>query len=209
MKFARPAFAAAALVLAAGISGCASPPEPITNLDGRVCTPVLEFSAARPLGLDDKNEITVDIDQKAPCWVSKNGERSTYLLFSLPDSIDPYLLTVRSESAGQTIFAPRLLMLDGFGNVLREMPRESFQYHGASLYLGIRVHPAEKYALVASDPRVIGQAVSQVQDGTRVQTIVSSGIAVSIHTGTETTAKYVFAVNGKVTVTAKPMPKAQ
>jgi Maltose operon periplasmic protein precursor (MalM) len=200
-------FAIVAVLGTLALAGCASPPPPpIVTLDGRACPAVPDFSAVRPLQLDGENRITVEIDQHTPCWHPANGPSSVYLLFSLPDRPTPYLLTVTSRLKGQTIFAPRVLMLDGFGKVLREMPRTSFQYHSDSLYLGVRVYPGEKYAMVASDPQAVGKDVSQLRDGTQVYTATSGGVVFTVHTGFEAKQNLVFAVNGDVTVSIAPIP---
>ena len=153
--------------------------------------------------------ITVDLDQNTPCWQSEDGAKSAYVLFALPDNLEPYLVRVSSPAIGNTLFAPRLLMLDGLGSKLREMPRGSFTFHGSSLYLGIRVYPGERYLMVASDPAVVGQQVSQLQAGTQVTTAASGGVYFTVHTGFENNLNFTYAVNGKVIVSAEPIPKAQ
>jgi hypothetical protein len=197
------------LLAALALSACAPSPPPITSLEGRACTPAPDFTTARPLRLDSNNRVTVDLDQNASCSQTSDGALSAYVLFSLPDSLEPYLVTVTSQSQGQTLFAPRLLVLDGLGNPLREMPRSSFQYHGAALYLGIRIYPGEKYVMVASDPRAVGQQVSQLRAGTQANTVASGGIYFTYYTGFEANQIFTFAFNGKVTVSAEPMPKVR
>lgn len=197
----------AALVFAAALSACApTSPPPIITLGQRACAAVPDFTAAHPVPLDGASNVTVDIGKDTACWQRAKGGPSAYVLFALPDSLSPYLLTVTSEAEGKTLFAPRVVMFDGFGRVLREMPRTSFQYHGTSLYLGVRVYPDEKYAMVASDPQVVGKTVAQVIDGTQQQYVTSGFLTVTLHSGYEVTANLVYAVNGKVSVSAAPMP---
>jgi hypothetical protein len=199
------ALALAVLVL----SGCASPPPPIVGVEGRDCASVPEFGGAHELRLAPGNAVTVDLDQNTPCWQASDGGKSAYVMFALPDSIEPYLVTVTSPAIGQAIFAPRLLMLDGLGNTQRTMPRDSFTFHGSSLYLGIRAYPGEKYLLVASDPKVVGQQVSQLREGTQATTSSSGGVYFTIHTGFETNQSFTYALNGRIIVSAEPIPKAQ
>jgi hypothetical protein len=199
---------AVALVTLA-LCGCASPPPPIVGMEGRSCTAVPEFAGAHQLKLASGNAVTVDLDQNTPCWEASDGGKSAYVVFALPDNIEPYLVTVTSPALGQTLFAPRLIMLDGFGNRQREMSRDSFTFHGASLYLGIRVYPGEKYLMVASDPNAVGQQVSQIRDGTQTTTTSSGGIYFTIHTGFETNQSFTYALNGRVIVAAELIPKVQ
>ena len=201
----RRGLALAALVL----YGCASPPPPIVGIEGRNCATTIEFGGAHQLRLASGNAVTVDLDQDTPCWQANDGGRSAYVVFALPDNIEPYLVTVTSPALGQTLFAPRLIMLDGLGNTQREMPRDSFAFHGSSLYLGIRVYPSEKYLMVASDPKAVGQQVSQLKAGTQETTASSGGIYFTIHTGFETNQSFTYALNGRVIVSAEPIPKAR
>jgi hypothetical protein len=212
MKTVRLLVRFAALLLIAELAACVPPPPPIVSLDDRACTPAPDFTLARPLSLSagtiPNNGATVVFDQNSPCWQPASGKRSAYALLTLPDSLDPFLVGVTSLLQGQTLFAPHLYMLDEGGNPLRDMPRDSFLFHGSSLYLGIRAYPNERYLLIASEADTVGTQESQIRDGTNVTTTSSGGIYFSIHTGFETNQNYTYAVNGTVTVVASPIPKA-
>jgi len=199
---------AAALLASLSLAGCAvAPPPPMTTLDGRICTPAPDFTLSHPLELGARATI-MSFDQNTPCWQSAEGKRSAYVLFTLPNGIEPYLLSVTSAPIGQALIAPHLYLLDGLGNKLRDASRDSFAFHGSSLSMNLRAYPNERYLLVASEPDTLGGGGSQLRDGV-VVTNYSTGYGgfVSIHTGFEQNQNYVYAVNGTIIVSAEPIPK--
>jgi hypothetical protein len=126
---------------------------------------------------------------------------------SLPENAEPYLIAVTSRIVGTTLFAPRIVVFDATGKPLRSMAGDSFMFHGAALYLGIRAQPGERYLMVASEPRTVGQETSQLWAGTQTTVGVAAGVAYQVHTGFEKNANFTYAVNGQVTVAVQPMPK--
>lgn len=208
MSVARFHLLAAAFLGSLALAGCAvPPPPPVVSLDGRACTPAPDFTAAHLLELGAR-PTTVSFDQNTPCWQSSEGKRSAYALFTLPDSTEPYLLSVTSAPIGEALIAPHLYLLDGFGNRLRDASRDSFVFHGSSLALNLRAYPNERYLLVASEPDTLGAGGSQLRDGV-VVTNISTGYGgfVSVHTGFEQNQSYTYAVNGTIVVSAGPIPK--
>jgi hypothetical protein len=202
----------APFVLLAGLAACTPPVPPMVTLDDRACTPAPDFTAARPLPLSanaaPNNAATVVFDQNSPCWQTADGKKRTYAIFTLPDSPAPFLIGVTSLLQGQALFAPHLYMFDGLGRPLRDMPRDSFLFHGSALYLGIRAYPNERYLMIASETDKVGAQESQLRDGTNASAAGGGGLYVSIHTGFETDRNYTYAVNGTVNVVASPVPKA-
>jgi hypothetical protein len=128
-----------ALLLAACAATTPSVP-PITSIEGRICGERPDLAAARPLLLTDK-PVTVTLDGASPCWRPPGGPASTVAVFRLPDAAEPYLLTVASEPVGETLFSPRLVLLDGQGSPLRERQRDAFLFHGAALKTGLGCSP--------------------------------------------------------------------
>lgn len=203
----RLAFGLPVLALMLGLAGCVPPPPPITSLDGRLCTPAPDFTAAHALQLG-ATAVSIPFDQNSPCWQSSDGKKSAYAVFALPNNTEPYLVGVTSTPIGQALIIPHLYLLDGFGNRLRDMPRDAFMLHGSSLYLGIRVYPDERYLLVASDPDTLGGQGSQLWDGVAASTYATgNGGFVTVHTGFEVNQNFTYAVNGTITVSATPIPK--
>lgn len=186
-------------------------PPPVTSLGDRACSDQPFLGDAKPVVLDRDKSVTVKLDGTAPCWQAADGAKSIYSAFALPQNGEPVLLSVTSDPIGVGLFAPRVLLLDETDRVVRELPRDSFMFHGSSLYLGIRLHPGERYLVVASDTGSVGRQFDHTVETTRVTegsaVSASGGVFFSIHTGADSTTTYTYSYNGTVTVTAQPMPK--
>src|SRR5260370_1163757 len=133
---------------------------PPATPDGRPCVPRRDLPGGQALALHAGKPIKLDREAGAACLEPGGGGRSAYVAFRLPRSEQPYLLPVTSAPLGDTLFSPRLMLLDEQGNVLREVPRDEFMAHGVALYAGLRAAPAERYLIVASDAPWVGQHIS-------------------------------------------------
>lgn len=210
------AIAVMCFALLGGLSACTTTkaPEPVLTLllDGRACAREPDLTTARALALATNKAITVAVDEKMPCLSDSIGDPSVYAVFSLPQAMEEFLVSVTSMPQGQTLFAPRVMMVDENGRVMREVPRDVFVFHGPALYLGLRARQGERYLVVASDPKVVGQQVSHIQSATQSNTYgavtSAGGFYVNINTGSETTNDYTYAHNGSIVVAATPVPKA-
>jgi hypothetical protein len=200
------------VLLSACATNMAVPPLLALPLDGRACATQPDLVAARALALATNKAVTVVVDDKAPCLADSSGQPSVYAIFTLPQAMEEFLVAVTSVPQGQTLFVPRVMMLDEAGRQLREVSRDTFVFHGPALYLGLRVRPAERYLVVASDPKFVGQQVSHIQSATMSNTYgtftAAGAIYVNINTGSEAALDYTYAHNGSITVAATPVPKA-
>jgi len=187
------------------LAGCAAAPPPTTSLEGRSCTARLDLANPRPLVLSG-GSVKVTLDQTSSC-LEAAGEKSTYLLFRLPDAAEEYIVSVSSEPLGRGLFAPHLLLLDDAGQLQRQLPRDSFMFHGAALAINIRVHPGERFLVVSSDSDTTGQQISHLVASTNVTTVSTGFVAFNVHTGAENTNSYTYAYNGVVIVAAVKIPK--
>jgi hypothetical protein len=214
----RPACVAAIVcfVVLGGVSACTTGPGPAPVvtllLDGRACARDPDLAMTRALVLSTNKSVTVAVDEKMPCLTDSSGDPSLYAVFTLPQAMEEFLVSVTSYPQGQTLFAPRVMILDETGQPMREVSRDLFVFHGPALYLGLRVRAGERYLVVASDPKCVGQQVSHIQSATQSNTAaaVTTGgaIFVNINTGSETTSDYTYAHNGSITVAATPVPRA-
>ena len=199
-----------ALLALAVLSGCAAPPAvpPVLSLDGRPCATGPELITAHPVPLDGGKETKVAVTTDIACMQAADGTRSSYVAFSLPTSPGRYLVTVKSVPMGQTLFTPRILLLDGLGKPVREVSHDVFMFHGDILYAGIQATPDERYLVVASDSSSIGQQVSQLAGSTQTNTYpVPGGGIFFMTTGSEATKMLTLAHNGSLIVSAGPLPK--
>ncbi len=170
-----------------------------------------DLIAARALILATNKPVSVAVDEKMPCLADSSGDPSVYAVFALPQATEEFLVSVTSYPQGQTLFAPRVMMLDETGRAMREVTRDIFVFHGPALYLGLRVRAGERYLVVASDPKSVGQQVSHIQSATQSNTIgaatTAGTIFVNVNTGSESTTDYTYAHNGRIAVAATPVPK--
>ncbi len=194
------------------LSACvmAETPPPVLVLDvgdGKICVEAPELVGARELAIANNKPVTVNVDADTPCLESSGGERSAYAVFGLPTSMEEYLVSVTSVPQGQTLLSPRVMILDDTGKIMREVPNDSFTFRGLGLAVALRMRTGERYLVVASDPKSIGQEVSRISSAT-MSTLAPVGYAyVPINTGSETEISHVYAHNGSITVAATPMPK--
>ena len=208
---------AVCFALLGGLSACTTGPavEPVLALplDGRSCARDADLATARALVLATNKAVTVAVDEKMPCLADSDGEPSVYATFSLPQAMEEFLVSVTSIPQGQTLLAPRVMMLDESGQSMREISRDTFVFHGPALYLGLRVRAGERYIVVASDPKFVGKQVSHIQSATMSNTFgaatASGAVFVNVNTGAETATDYTYAHNGSITVAATPVPKAR
>jgi hypothetical protein len=202
LRWTVPALSAALVLLAA----CKPPPPPVVTLEGRACAAQPMLEGASPVGLDGKN-VKVVLDENAGCWRPADGAASAYVVFRLPQAADPYILTIVSEPIGVGLLAPRALLLDSTGKVLREVPRDSFMSQGSALKAGLRARPGEQFLIIASDSGSVGKDVSELAN-TVQQHVVMAGpyYATSINVGQERTRTQTYAHNGTILVKAEPLP---
>jgi hypothetical protein len=198
------------VLMAIALGGCnhTPPPPARISLDGLSCVASPVMTTAQSLPLDEGKAVTVDLETVNNCLQGQDGSKSAYVLFALPASPTTYLLTVKSIPVGSALFSPHLALLDTQGQLIREIKRDSFSFHGSALYVGIRAAPTDRYLLVASDPQSVGQTISQVAEGTETRTAYGGVFYMQYSVGSDASINLTYAHNGKVTVTAQPMPKA-
>lgn len=162
--------------------------------------------------LGGNNKMEVVVDASAPCVQAPDGSRSAYIAVALPTKTEPYVLSVRSTILGQTVFAPRIALLDGTGRTVREIPRSIFMFHGTSLYAAVRSHPDERYLVVYSDASTVGQTKTQVHEAVvhgMAEAVTSTAVvAFQVNTGNDHSEAFTYADNGKLTIAATPLPAA-
>ena len=205
----------ACLIAIAAVAACGNKmkgPPPIVDISARDCTARPVLDGAKPVPLDADKAVTVTFDGNSPCWQAADGRR-VYGAFALPQGADPILVTVVSSPLGTGLLSPRALLLDQQQAIVREVARDGFRFHGASLYVGIRLHANERYLVVTSDPAMVGAHVSQIVESTSTSgasVVVPGGIAFyQIHMGADANLDFVYSHNGTVVVAAQPMPTAK
>lgn len=205
---------AAVLGLAlAGVGGCAtkgpvvSQPPVLALPAASVCTAAPDLGRALPLAFDaDKDTpLDVQIGPGGACLERSPGEKSLYGVVSLPAAGEPLVISVASEPLGQSIFAPQLMLLDGKGKLLREVSRDDFTFRGGALTALIRAHENERYLVILSDPKKVGQNVSQIAGAVNVQTMSTGMMAFNVYSGSESTSHLTYSHGGTVKVAARAL----
>jgi hypothetical protein len=200
----------ALLALCAPLAACQHappPPPPSISLAGKMCDATPDIGARRT-DLVMEKEAQVTFDNSSDC-LDVGANKVAYKVFGLPASAEPFLVSVDSKPLGQGLFAPALQLLDANGKMVREISRDALSFHGTDIYAGFRAHPGEAYLVVASDPKSVGQQISKVMDMTSVTTAAAGPIMVTVHTGSEAVPTFTYALNGRVTVVARPIPKVK
>jgi hypothetical protein len=201
-----------ALLSCVALTACAAKaPPPTLSLDGRSCGPQIDLKNGQIPPLELNKAATVTLDGNTTCWQAPDGSRNVYTVFRLPQLRVPPLVDVTSAPLGEGLFSPHVLMLDSDGNILRDVPRDSFSFHGPALHIGIRAHADETYVLVASDPKTVGSGISQIFDGTTLTstTTISKGGATftsASNWGHENTLGLTYSYNGIVSVLLQSVP---
>lgn len=198
---------ALSLGAALGLAACVTvaPVPPVLDLATVRCTadPSRDAAIATRIG-----EVSlVEIDGRTACLEQPDGTRGSFALLRLPEAGEPYLVDIRSVPLrGGTLLAPRVAVLDASGTRLRERRHDEFVFRGASLHLGLRIHPDDHYLLVTSDTAAIGRRESRLQAYT-LQTMAPVGRGFMItSTGGEATQQIVYAHNGRLEIEPRPLP---
>lgn len=199
-----------AAALAVSLGACTPPPgpPPITQLGDSPCASAPDLATVRPVFLSSDKPVIVDLDATAACLSLPDGKRGVYIAFGLPESPKPYMVTISSTPQGETLFSPRALVLDASGATVQELPRHAFMFHGATLSVAFRTHGNERFVVVTSDPDSVGRQQSQLQSGTQTTTAASGPVILTVRTGWEKSNNYTYALNGRISVSAQPVPSA-
>ncbi|MEJ1969802.1 MAG: hypothetical protein WDN03_14375 [Rhizomicrobium sp.] len=196
------------MALALFVAGCAAKPpdlEPVTMIAARSCDTRPALANAVAVAPDPDKPANALIDAQARCLDGAGG-KALYALFALPDGA-PYTVSVSSVPMGRSTFAPRAILLDSAGNVMRELPDGSFLFRGANLTALFRAHPGERYMAVASDTHLVGRPISRLQENTQVRGAAAGGFYFEIHTGSEQTHDSTWSHNGQIVVAVTPDKK--
>lgn len=189
----------AGLALVAALAGCRTPgPPPLTMLPARACPEAPVLAGTRQLA--EARPEQVDIAADAPCIATRAGP-ALYAAFQLPPR-RPAMVEIAGVPQGETLFAPRAMLLDASGRVTREIGPDAFMFRPLGLSALVRLRPEDATLVVTSDPAAAGKRMSRIR--TQVQTMVLSAppmIYYAQDTGSDTRQELMLAHNGRVSVT--------
>jgi hypothetical protein len=200
-----------ALIMVASLSGCATQkpaPPPLLDLSALHCGPAPVLAGAPPLAYDPgkhQNETSAELTAASSCFKDSVGS-SLYVTYALPASPTPYLVRVDSEPEGATLLALRVLLYGSDGSLQREFSRHQIVFRGSALSVIFRAHPGERYLVVASDPRAVGQRLTQLRDATQGTAVAAYPVFFTVYSGTDATVKNTLSQNGRVAISLQPLP---
>lgn len=211
MRVAAGARGPIALIVWASLGGCATQqpaPPPLLDLSALHCGGAPVLTAAAPLAYDPgkhRNETSAELTAASSCFKDSTGA-SLYVTYALPAAPPPYLVRVDSEPEGATLLALRVLLYGADGSLKREFSRRQIVFRGSALSVIFRAHPDERYLVVASDPRAVGQRLTQLRDATRGTAVAAYPVFFTVYSGTDATVKNTLSQNGRVAISLQPVP---
>ena len=192
------------------VAGCASkqpPVPPVLDLAGIDCVATPDLASATPLTFDEKKTtaVTTTVDAMTGCLKTDAGV-STYEVYRLPDTDQPYIYEVASIPQGKVMFGPKVEILDQDGNELKEVSRDSFLFRSAALSVQRRSNTDERYLLVMSDPTLVGQTLKRLSANVDRSVATTGLFTFTVYNGSDQSVDLVFAHNGKLTVSVWALP---
>lgn len=146
-----------------------------------------------------QKKIQLRLDEQSDCWQRETGN-ALYAVVEFPKVTTPSIVEVMSLSSKDGIFAPYLMMLDEKGNTLRTITKDQMLFRGSALSASFRLHEGEKYLVAASDPQLVGQTDTKIEDGTTSNMISTGTAAVMVYSGYAGEATRTYSHTGLVEV---------
>lgn len=200
------------LGLLALLIGCSPHPlqEPMLSVARADCDAQPDFAAALPVRIQDSQGTTVMLGAAGRCMTMPGGGATTYAVFALPDGSAPYTLEILSSVVPQTIVRPVATLYDAAGQRVRTVPPEEFEVNIEGLRAGVRPRGTERWVVVEADQTRLGQTL-QLQLGLRdgrvqvaARVYVPIIIVPALVPDVMRQRSAIFALNGRITVSAAP-----
>ncbi|MGQ0621041.1 MAG: MalM family protein [Panacagrimonas sp.] len=194
------------LLFAALTGACASrSPAPIVSLQAQQCGETWALESAIPIWLDAQAPVRERFDGSSRCISTDDGS-AIFASYKLPAFRQPYSIDIDSEIAGQTLFAPEVLLLDAAGKVTRRLEFDRFSARGERVEGTVFMHPenrAERYLIVRSAAFAVGRTGDRYISGSVVVPLVNTVLPMLVMYGTEYSQRYTYSHSGVVYVDAR------
>lgn len=194
------------LLLAVFAGGCASRnPAPIVSLQAQQCDASWNLDSATHLWVNAEAPVRERFDRNSRCMATEEGS-AHYASYRLPVFRQPYVVAIESEIAGQTLFAPEVLMLDAAGQVTRRLEFERFSTRGERVQGTVFMNPEnreERYLIVRSAPHAVGRTGDRYVSGSVVLPLVNTVLPMVVMYGTEYSQRYTYSHSGVVYLDAR------
>lgn len=186
--------------------GCATRnPAPIVALPAQSCDTRWNLDAAIHLWLNAETPVRQRFDRDSRCVLTEEGS-AAYASYRLPLFRQPYAVAIESEIAGQTLFAPEVLLLDAAGAVTRRLEFERFSTRGERVQATVFVNAenrSERYLIVRSAPHAVGRTGDRYVSGSVVLPLVNTVLPMVVMYGTEYAQRYTYSHSGVVYLDAR------
>lgn len=202
----RPLTLVLLLVVAALASACASrSPAPIISLQSQQCGETWALESATPIWLNAQAALRERFDGSSRCISTDDGS-AIFASYKLPVFRQPYSIDIDSEIAGQTLFAPEVLMLDAAGKMTRRLEFDRFSVRGERVEGTVFMHPenlAERYLVVRSAGFAVGRTGDRYVSGSVIVPLVNTVLPMLVMYGTEYSQRYTYSHSGVVYLDAR------
>lgn len=195
------------LLLALLGSGCASrAPAPLmTPASAQGCAARWDLAAATPIWINAEAPLRQRFDEGSTCMSTSEGA-SSYASYRLPVFRQPYWIDIDSEVAGQTLFAPEVLLLDAAGEVVRTIDFERFSRRGERMRATVFLNPEnreERYLVVRAARHAVGRTGEHTVTGSVIVPLINTVLPILVMYGTEYEQRYTLSQSGVVYLDAR------
>lgn len=197
------------LLIALSLAACPlRAPPPLLTIGERNCAMAPDLATAVVVPLKSDSPAKVVIDENTACLQPANEPPRLYAVFVMPQSTEPFFLSVTSMAYGRGLLAPHISLLNADGNIIREISHDRFLVRGNSLNTSFRPQGDETFLVVTSDPAVVGEKSSGIVASTQTSTVATgTGGFFMMSTGRESVQTLTRAHNGIITVSAELLPQ--
>ena len=205
-------FGAGALALS--VAACAVPHDPpLLTLGSLACDDQPVFEDAQPVPFDRLGGTGAKLGTAGRCVRRNDGPATTYAVFELPATTQPYRVNITSIASGGTLVSPRATIYDAARQPVRVLEPSEFRPTIIGLRAGIRLRGGERWLVMEADHAAVGQPVKLRLGGLRPGEVqVASSTPVFIYVPASSCPDIVrensatYSLNGRVNVSALPIP---
>ena len=194
------------------VAACVQKNAPLLSLGSRSCDVKPQLEKAIPVALDKTAGVAAMLGSESPCLVTGGSGEAPYAVFLLPDAPLPYTLTIFSSAMRGTLVLPLVTILDASGNVSRTVEPRDFRTNVSGLTTGLRVADHSHWLIIQADRSRLGEPVTlSLTSRQSGRYLVAAYAPVPVFIPPPYTPdivrsrEAVYALNGMVKVTAKPV----
>lgn len=185
------------------LTGCAAgipQAPPILSYARTGCATAPDLGTAISLAPEeDKAVWTVDtpVDAGTGC-LAHHGVAGPYVVYALPPREKTRLVELGSVLEFTRLFAPEVTLLDGEGQVTRSFEPDSYMFRPGLYSVQFVPQEGERYALVTSNPALVGNKHDTIVAGTSSTYIYTGFGGTNWQSGTEQAMSRGFSYEGMV-----------